>query len=72
MRRLVPVIGKRMACGYRNRERFRRAIYSPCGNLDLYPETACHMKELSAPHFPKKQICGLIFHWECVIFGLFP
>lgn len=29
---------KRTACGYRNRERFRDAIYFHCGGLDLYPE----------------------------------
>jgi len=28
---------KRMACGYRNRARFRNAIYFHCGDLDLYP-----------------------------------
>jgi transposase len=28
---------KRMACGFRNRERFRRAIYFHFGGLDLYP-----------------------------------
>jgi transposase len=28
---------KRMACGYRNRERFRNAIYFHHGGLDLYP-----------------------------------
>lgn len=28
---------KRMACGYRNRERFRNAIYFHLGGLDLYP-----------------------------------
>jgi transposase len=28
---------KRMACGFRNRDRFRNAIYFHCGNLDLYP-----------------------------------
>ncbi len=28
---------KNMACGFRNRERFRNAIYFHCGNLDLYP-----------------------------------
>jgi len=27
------------ACGYRNRERFRNAIYFHCGKLDLYPES---------------------------------
>ncbi len=30
---------KRMACGFRNRERFRNAIYFHLGGLDLYPET---------------------------------
>ncbi len=29
---------KRMACGYRNRERFRNAIYFHLGGLDLYPQ----------------------------------
>lgn len=29
---------KRKACGYRNRERFRLAIYFHLGGLDLYPE----------------------------------
>lgn len=29
---------KRQACGFRNRERFRHAIYFHCGGLDLYPE----------------------------------
>lgn len=29
---------KRTACGYRNRERFRTAIYFHCGGLDLYPD----------------------------------
>lgn len=28
---------KRMGCGYRNRERFRNAIYFHLGGLDLYP-----------------------------------
>jgi transposase len=28
---------KNMACGFRNRERFRNAIYFHCGGLDLYP-----------------------------------
>lgn len=31
---------KRMACGYRNRERFRNAIYFHLGGLDLYPTEA--------------------------------
>jgi transposase len=30
---------KRMACGFRNRDRFRNAIYFHCGGLDLYPAT---------------------------------
>lgn len=29
---------KRMACGYRNRERFRTAIYFHCGGLEMYPK----------------------------------
>ena len=29
---------KRMACGYRNRDRFRTAILFHLGGLDLYPE----------------------------------
>ncbi|HUV36323.1 MAG TPA: transposase, partial [Patescibacteria group bacterium] len=28
---------KSPACGYRNRDRFRRAIYFHLGGLDLYP-----------------------------------
>lgn len=37
---------KRMACGYRNRERFRHAIYFHLGGLDLYPAgvTVTHTK----------------------------
>ena len=30
---------KRQACGFRNRERFRNAIYFHLGGLDLYPDT---------------------------------
>ena len=29
---------KRQGCGYRNRERFRNAIYFHLGGLDLYPD----------------------------------
>ena len=29
---------KYTACGFRNRERFRNAIYFHCGDLHLYPE----------------------------------
>jgi transposase len=37
---------KRKACGYRNRECFRNAIYFHLGGLDLYPEAlrATHTK----------------------------
>ncbi len=31
---------KRLACGFRNRERFRNAIYFHLGGLDLYPAAA--------------------------------
>ena len=31
---------KKMACGYRNRERFRTAIYFHPGGLDLLPDSA--------------------------------
>jgi transposase len=30
---------KKMACGYRNRENFKTAIFFHCGGLDLYPAT---------------------------------
>lgn len=30
---------KRLACGFRNRERFRNATYFHLGDLDLYPGT---------------------------------
>jgi len=30
---------KQMACGFRNREHFKTAIYFHCGGLDLYPAT---------------------------------
>lgn len=35
---------KKNACGYRNRERFRMAIYFHCGGLDLYPRPSSHPK----------------------------
>ena len=28
---------KRLACGYRNRDHYKTAIYFHCGGLDLYP-----------------------------------
>uniref|UniRef100_UPI00262AC928 transposase n=1 Tax=Solidesulfovibrio sp. TaxID=2910990 RepID=UPI00262AC928 len=31
---------KRRACGYRNREHFKTAIYFFCGGLDFYPKPA--------------------------------
>jgi transposase len=37
---------KRQACGFRNRERFRNAIYFHCGGLSLYP-TKC--EETASP-----------------------
>lgn len=30
---------KKMACGYRNKQHFKTAIYFHCGGLDLYPAT---------------------------------
>ncbi len=30
---------KRKACGYRNKEHFKIAIYFFCGGLDLYPRS---------------------------------
>jgi len=30
---------KKMACGFRNREHFKLAIFFHCGGLDLYPVT---------------------------------
>ena len=36
---------KKTACGFRNRDRFRRAILFHCGGLDLYPDpVATHTK----------------------------
>jgi len=33
---------KRQACGFRNRARFRHAIYFHCGGLNLYPDQCIH------------------------------
>ena len=33
---------KKTACGFRNRQRFRNAIYFHCGGLDLYPRLPTH------------------------------
>ena len=38
---------KRRACRYRNRERFRYAIYFHLGGLDLYPERLSSAHSLS-------------------------
>ena len=32
---------KRLACGFRNRDHYRTAIYFHCGGLDLYPKRSC-------------------------------
>jgi transposase len=41
---------KRRACGFRNRDRFRNALYFHLGGLDLYPAAArsTHTKAWSA------------------------
>ena len=39
----IPRI-KKMACGFRNRDRFRTAILFHLGGLDLYPASATHTK----------------------------
>jgi len=36
---------KRMACGFRNREHYKTAIYFHCGGLDLYPRPPKHQSE---------------------------
>jgi transposase len=32
---------KRLACGFRNRDHYKKAIYFHCGGLDLYPKPPC-------------------------------
>ena len=39
----IATIQKR-ACGFRNRDNFKTAIYFHCGGLDLYPASATHKK----------------------------
>ena len=39
----IATIQKR-ACGYRNRDNFKTAVYFHCGGLDLYPASATHKK----------------------------
>jgi transposase len=37
---------KRFACGYRNREHYKTAIYFHCGGLDLYPRRKGHQLQI--------------------------
>jgi len=39
----IATVQKR-ACGFRNRDHFKIAIYFHCGGLDLYPARATHGK----------------------------
>jgi transposase len=39
----IGTVQKR-ACGYRNRDHFKIAVYFHCGGLNLYPARATHMK----------------------------
>lgn len=39
----IATVQKR-ACGYRNREHFKIAVYFHCGGLNLYPASATHRK----------------------------
>jgi len=39
----IATIQKR-ACGFRNRDNFKTAVYFHCGGLDLYPASATHRK----------------------------
>jgi len=39
----VATVQKR-ACGFRNRDHFKIAVYFHCGGLDLYPASATHRK----------------------------
>jgi transposase len=39
----IATIQKR-ACGFRNRDNFKTAVYFHCGGLDLYPASATHKK----------------------------
>src|SRR5438094_746213 len=40
---------KEMACGFRNREHYKTAIYFHCGGLDLYPDWK-HQHERETDH----------------------
>ena len=39
----IATVQKR-ACGYRNRDQFKIAVYFHCGGLNLYPARATHSK----------------------------
>jgi transposase len=39
----IATVQKR-ACGYRNRDHFKIAVYFHCGGLNLYPDRATHRK----------------------------
>ena len=43
---------KKMVCGFRNRERFRRAILIHLGGLDLYPASVVKTSCKSPTHYP--------------------
>lgn len=40
---------KRLACGYRNRDHYRMAIYFHCGGLDLYPKRSSIAMQIIGP-----------------------
>ena len=46
---------KRKACGYRNRDHFKTAIYFFCGGLDLYPTSSWSELPTENPGGPKKR-----------------
>jgi len=39
----ITTVQKR-ACGFRNRDHFKIAVYFHCGGLELYPASATHRK----------------------------
>lgn len=51
---------KLLACGYRNRERFRNAIYFDLGGLDLYPGRAGCSHEILKVLPLQRCLCGYI------------
>ena len=48
---------KRQGCGYRNRERFRNAIYVHLGGLDLYPDALRRPHKFLKRLSEKPRIC---------------